>query len=187
MTAGDGSVEPVLVLGLGNSLLGDDDAGLQILEILRRTFEGTDGIEFVDGGTQGLALLGLIGGRRFLLVTDAVRLGSAPGSIHVLGRGELERFRAAGGVGTGHDTNALELLGAAELLGDLPDDVMVVGIEPERIRVGIGLSDPVAAAIGPAAERAAEILRTAWRPLADARGSEVTYRAAAVRERWERR
>ena len=48
---------PVLVLGLGNLLLSDDAAGLHLKAALAAERGTSDQVEFVDGGTQGLALL----------------------------------------------------------------------------------------------------------------------------------
>src|SRR5450756_627755 len=75
---------PILVLGLGNLLLSDDAAGLQLHAALLAERGATDQVEFVDGGTQGLALLHYLANRRAVLVLDAVGLGAEPGSVHVL-------------------------------------------------------------------------------------------------------
>ncbi len=152
-----GSVD-VLVLGLGNPLLGDDGAGLRLLAALEREAAAWGGrVEFVDGGTQGLMLLERIAGRRALLILDAVSLGAQPGTVHVL------RGREALGIGahhgaTAHEGNAEELLGAAVLLGECPEWVYVVGIEPARIRTGIGVSETVEGAMGAALEAARGIV-----------------------------
>ena len=158
MTAG--SVEPrapVLVLGLGNLLLGDDAVGLRLLEMLQCDPAVGPGVEFIDGGTQGLALLPYLEGRRALLVLDAVGLGAVPGTVHMMGRGQIETFRARR-AGSAHEGNALELLATARMLGDLPDDVTIAGIEPAEVSTGIGLSDEVQAAVPEAFESARKVL-----------------------------
>jgi hydrogenase maturation protease len=144
-------VPPVLVLGVGNSLLSDDGAGLRLLNELRDPDQWPDRVEWVDGGTQGIALLGVLSQRRAAIILDAVRLGSAPGTVYVLGMDDLRRFGAPGSV-SAHEGNALQLLGAAELIGELPEHVTVVGIEPASIRTGVGLSPPVEASLPHAKE-----------------------------------
>lgn len=146
---------PLLVLGLGNLLLGDDGAGLTLLEELRRERGGDARLEFVDGGTQGLALLGLIEERRALLVLDAVALRSRPGSVHHL-RDPLRQASEAGA--TAHESSAGSLLAAARLLGVLPERVEIVGIEPAELSTRIGLSRAVAQALPRALERAEGVL-----------------------------
>jgi hydrogenase maturation protease len=71
-------------------------------------------VEFVDGGTQGLALLGYLNDRKAIIILDAVGLGAAPGTVHLLGSDEVV---ALGGrrAGTSHEGNALELLATARL------------------------------------------------------------------------
>ena len=152
---------PVLVLGLGNLLLGDDGAGLALLEALRRQL-GDQGnqVEFLDGGTQGLNLLGCLEGRRTLIILDALALRKKPGSVSVLRADELRELGARRS-STAHEGNAGELLAAAALLGQIPEQVFVVGVEPERLETGVGLSAPVQAAVPEAVARARELIQAA--------------------------
>lgn len=162
MTAGS---TDILVLGLGNLLLSDDGLGLRLLKALAA--EGAPA-EFLDGGTQGLALLSHLDGRRALIILDAVALGAPPGAVHVLQGDAITAHRAA----TAHGSNALELLAIARLLGDLPPSVTIIGIEPDCIRTGIGLSPAVEAALPEALARAREALEsTLAAPPADCRTS----------------
>lgn len=162
MTAG--SVEPsparapILVLGLGNPLLGDDGVGLRLLEELGSE-AGRWGarVELVDGGTQGLALLGYLSHRPAVVVLDAIESGSTPGTVQVWRQADLDRLRASRS-GTAHEGGALELLATARLLGEEPGDVVVVGVEPAEIGTGIGLTPPVAQALGPALEKARAVV-----------------------------
>ena len=148
---------PVLVLGIGNRLLGDDAVGLVLLEALAEQYAGDGGqIEFVDGGTQGLSLLGLLDSRRGVLILDAVSLGDTPGTVHVL-RGD-QVTSPIRKVPTAHGSSARELLNAGLLLGQLPPQVMVVGIEPAEVRTQIGLSASVVASLGSAISLATETL-----------------------------
>jgi len=148
---------PVLVLGLGNLLLGDDAAGLRLLDILSRESEFGEEVEFVDGGTQGLALLPYLSGRRAVLVVDAIALGAEPGTVHVL-RGLEGHSLQARRAGTAHESNALELFETAKVLGGSWAEVVVVGVEPRNVKTGIGLSAEVEAALGSAAARAQAVL-----------------------------
>lgn len=154
----DGARARVLVLGVGNLLLQDDGAGLELLERLREN--PVPGVDYVDGGTQGLALGGVLAERDAVLVLDAVKFGVEPGTVHRIDDPLESRPPRAE---SAHEANAGDLLAAAALLGDLPSCAVVVGIEPEIVRTGIGLSPRVQAALPAAvavARRALEQLTT---------------------------
>lgn len=168
---------PVLILGLGNLLLGDDGIGLTMLAELASSKAATwgDEVEFLDGGTQGLALAGEIGGRRAVVILDAISGGSKPGTVHVLRSpitasgalfvestdGELRPLKSGDsklGPATAHGCNAQELIATVALLGESPEELFVVGIEPEQMTTGIDLSASVERAVGPALSRAADVV-----------------------------
>jgi hydrogenase maturation protease len=156
-----GSVE-LLVLGLGNPLLGDDGAGLLLLSELQRealdlNLDWGGRVEFLDGGTQGLMLLGRVARRPALLILDAVSMGAAAGTVHVLRDVEALGIDSHHGR-TAHEGNAGELLAAARLLGECPERFFVVGIEPANVETGIGVSEAVRAALGPAVAAARGIV-----------------------------
>lgn len=151
------AIAPVLVLGLGNQLLGDDGAGLRLLEALTEVFPASDGVEFMDGGTQGLALTGYLADRKAVLVLDALALGAEPGTVHTLWGDELWRIRSERGR-TAHEGNALELFATARMLGYHWIEVAAVGIEPLNIRTGIGLTAEVETALDEALGKARTIL-----------------------------
>ena len=154
MTAGSAEERaPVLVLGLGNPILGDDGVGLELLQAFQ-SLRGTDPrVEYLDGGTQGIALLAALSGRRALLVLDAMALGGQPGDVHVID--ELQPGSDNRGLAA-HEANAGELLAVAALSGDLPETRMMVGVEPEWLKTREGLSECVKKAM-PAALEAAGI------------------------------
>ena len=75
---------PVLVLGIGNELLGDDGAGVVAARSLAAS--PMPGVEVLDGGTLGLMLMPYIAGRQAVLVLDAVSgIHGIPGEIVVIG------------------------------------------------------------------------------------------------------
>jgi len=150
VSAGTAHIAPVLLLGLGNPLMSDDGAGQEILARLDSDAAGWgSGVELVDGGTQGLALLGQFEGRKAVIFLDAVRLGDKTGAVHVLDGSEL--MRLGGRASTAHEGSAPQILAALQLLGEVPEQVTMIGIEPEQIKTGIGLSESVKANLGVAA------------------------------------
>ena len=71
----------ILILGLGNILLGDEGVGVRIAQQLSSQ-SIPDGIEVIDGGTAGYELLNLLEGRDKVIIVDAVKADDKPGSIY---------------------------------------------------------------------------------------------------------
>jgi hydrogenase maturation protease len=146
---------PLLVLGVGNRLLRDDGVGLELLARLEQAIGTSQDVEWIDGGTQGLALLPYLEDRHAALVLDAVSLGAAPGAVHVLhGNQRAQNARST----SAHGSSVSELLSVAALLGQLPPALTIVGIEPKLVRTGLGISPEVEAAIPEALDAAREQL-----------------------------
>jgi hydrogenase maturation protease len=68
-------MKPVLVIGLGNPLMGDDGVGERVAESLLLRPDLPDDVEVLRGGTDLLRLAGEIEGRRRVVVIDAVQEG----------------------------------------------------------------------------------------------------------------
>ncbi len=142
---------PVLLLALGNPLMSDDGAGQELLSSLESEAPSWGHrVEFMDGGTQGLALLGKFEGRKSVVFLDAIRLGDKAGAVHLLQGDDLMRLGRRSAT-TAHEGSAPQILAALQLLGEVPTDVAMVGIEPELIQTGMGLSASVQAGLGVAA------------------------------------
>ena len=149
---------PVLVLGLGNLLLGDDGLGLELLaEMSKNAVLWGDQVAFVDGGTQGMMLLNEISARPAVLILDAVDRGAEPGTVHALRDRDVTECRVSRSK-TAHEGNAGELLAAAALVGESPQEVAVVGVQPAEVATGIGLSETVKKSVRPALLQAESIL-----------------------------
>jgi hydrogenase maturation protease len=137
---------PILVVGVGNILLKDDGAGIELVNRLSAQADRWgDEVEFLEGGTQGIALLNHISGRRAMVVLDAVALGAEPGTLHVF---QDNAIMMLGSLPlSAHEGNAAVLLRIAHLLGGLPARLVLIGIEPETISTGVEFSEPVRSAI----------------------------------------
>lgn len=134
-----------LVIGLGNPLMGDDGLGVAALELLREEWDLPVEVELVDGGTWGMNLLPLVESARRLILVDAIRGGAKPGTLTVLERSELPRYFAL--KLSPHQIDLREILALAELRGLLPEHLVAIGIEPERVEMEMGLSPRVRAGL----------------------------------------
>jgi hydrogenase maturation protease len=134
-----------VVIGLGNPLMGDDGLGLVTLERLRESGGGagfTGAIDLVDGGTWGLTLLPVIESASRVVLLDAIERGAPPGTLHTLQRDDIPRYFAT--KISPHQVALQDVLALAELRGTLPRETVAIGIEPARVEMGCGLSEPIA-------------------------------------------
>ncbi|MEJ5366775.1 MAG: HyaD/HybD family hydrogenase maturation endopeptidase [Bryobacteraceae bacterium] len=135
-----------LVAGVGNILLGDE--GLGVHAVRRLLEEGLPaGTDAVDAGTALGDLLAELGRYDRLILVDAVRGGGRAGDLYrleVRSSGDLRRALSPLSL---HEFGVADALEQARALGALPPRVVLLGMEPERIEPGIGLSPHVAAAL----------------------------------------
>jgi hydrogenase maturation protease len=135
----------ILVLGLGNALMTDDAFGYRMIEALQERFCFPADVAVLDGGTLGLDLLPRLERIERLLVIDALEMGARPGTVFRLEGEEVPRaFASKLSV---HQMGLQDLLAVAELQGNLPAELVVWGVQPESIEMGLELTAPVAAAI----------------------------------------
>ena len=139
-----------VVLGLGNRLETDEALGALVVERLTAepsllgNLPDPSAVDFVDGGTVGLGLLPLLMDLDGLLVVDAITARTEPGTLIDLEGASLIRHDLVMSV---HDLGAGELLGALHVLEAWPKRVRVIGLEPKAIKLGLELSEPVAAGV----------------------------------------
>lgn len=137
----------VLVLGIGNSLLRDEGAGIHALNQLREQLADRDGITFLDGGTLSFTLAGAIEETSRLIVLDAAQLDAAPGHSQVFEGAEMDAFIGSNRKRSVHEVSLLDLLAIAHLSDRLPPQRALIGIQPAEIGWGEHPSAAVAAAM----------------------------------------
>jgi hydrogenase maturation protease len=132
-----------LVLGIGNLLMRDEGVGPHAVRALAAG-RLPEGVECMDGGTLGADLLDAIADRRKLIVIDAVSADARPGSVF---KYALDDFEPGAGAVSLHECGVLETLGMAGMLGCAPEEVVIFGVQPGDVRLGLSLSPDVAGAI----------------------------------------
>ena len=152
-------VPKVRVLGLGNVLMGDDALGPWVIEELLANWEFPENVEVVDVGTPGLDLVPYVGGADIILIVDTVKSDGPPGRICVYEREQL-LARPAEPRLSPHDPGLKEVLFALTLAGSAPEDVVLVGVVPGAVEMGVGLSPAVQEAVPRAAAALVERLTT---------------------------
>jgi len=142
---GAGSPSRVLVLGLGNVLLGDDGIGAAAIDRLERDYRVPPEVRLVEGGTLGLSLLDEVGGAEHVILVDAVAADAPPGTLVRLdGADVTDAVRERLSV---HQVGVADLLDAARLIGRYPASVVLLGLVPGSIGLGVGRTRVVDAAL----------------------------------------
>ncbi|MBI5013620.1 MAG: HyaD/HybD family hydrogenase maturation endopeptidase [Methylocystis sp.] len=148
----------VLILGIGNILWGDEGFGVRALEAFHRRYALPEHVTVLDGGTQGLYLVQFVREADDLLVFDAIDYGLAPGTLKIVRDGEVPKFTGSKKMSL-HQTGFQEVLSAADLLGDYPSRLALVGCQPLDLENWGGpLTEPVRGAIDAAVTAAHDIL-----------------------------
>jgi hydrogenase maturation protease len=138
---------PVTVIGVGNPYRHDDAAGLVVLDQLRQRFGEDDRIRLIDLDGEPVRLIQAWEGSTSVIIIDAVRSLQPAGTIHRLRAEGVTAAEASGvSLGGGHLLGLGEAIDLARALGELPEELMVFGIEGADFDLGEGLSDAVAAA-----------------------------------------
>ena len=133
-----------VVLALGNPIRSDDGMGLAALQRLEEDSRVPASVRLLEGGTKGLELVSYVSGASRLLVLDAVDVGAQAGTIVCL-RGE--ELRSLPGNGNVHDLALADILNALRMLGEEPQHVVLLGIQPQRTELGTSLTTCVESAL----------------------------------------
>jgi hydrogenase maturation protease len=121
----------ILVLGVGNLLLGDEGVGIHaVRELEKRALPPQ--VDVVDGGTAGLNLLDLMKGYERVIIVDAVDAGEEPGTILRFTPQEVASDAQALPLSL-HQTEILKVLELATYLGRPLPPIIIYGIQPQAM------------------------------------------------------
>jgi hydrogenase maturation protease len=171
----------VLVLGIGNLLWADEGFGVRCVEHLAAQWQVPEGVTVMDGGTQGLYLLPYVQGAKRLIVFDAIDYGLPPGTMKRVEGDEVPRFMGAKKMSL-HQTGFQEVIAAADLTGQLPEALLLIGVQPEELEdYGGSLRDVVKARLDDAVAMAVAQLRD-WGHSVEPRESKVMQSGIPLRD-----
>jgi len=142
-------MKPILILGLGNPLQGDDGVGCRVAaEFVGASVTAPlpDEVEVMDGGTPGVGLLNFFEGRKCVIIVDAAEMGIAPGEFRrftpheITLTGSQERFSL-------HRSGVADALALAEALKIKLPEIIFFGVQPASVEWRNALSSQVQAAV----------------------------------------
>lgn len=160
----------ILVAGIGNVFLGDDGFGVEVVRRLTARIAANQwpqcpvGVCVKDFGIRGIDLCyALLDGVDAAILVDGTQRGGTPGSLYVIEPSaddmtmpQADDLYASPVLMSPHEMDPVQVLRAVRMMGGSCGDVVVIGCEPADFGCAngeegrMGLSEPVAAAVGKA-------------------------------------
>ena len=146
-----------VVLGIGNTILTDEAAGVRAVELLEQRYQIPDDVLVIDGGTSGMEMIEDLSDLDFLIVIDVVKTGAAPGTVVKIAGDEIPAFfrRKL----SPHQIALPDVLASLELLDAMPKEIVVLGVEPISLELGMEMTPTIAEQVPVLVEMAVAELR----------------------------
>ena len=152
-----------LILGIGNTLLTDEGAGIHALNLLQSEYSDIPNLIFLDGGTLSFTLACWIEDCSNLIVLDAAELHQPAGSVKSFVGEHMDEFLGSS-KRSAHEVGLLDLMDIARITEHLPENRALIGIQPERMTWGMQPTDSVEKALSEAVSEA-KVLINKWHNL----------------------
>ena len=140
----ESKIDSVLVLGIGNFLMGDEGIGVHTIHYLgKKTLPPN--VDIIDGGTGGFDLMPLIAAYPKVVLVDATMDDKPAGTISILYpkfAADFPRTLSA------HDVGLKDMIDALEFNGELPSIILIT--------VTIGDIKPMTIELSPLIEKSIE-------------------------------
>lgn len=142
-----------VVLGIGNTILTDEAAGVRAVEALERAYKMPANVQVIDGGTSGMEMIEDLTNLDFLIVIDVVKTGAAGGTVVKIEGDQIPVFfrRKL----SPHQIALPDVLACLELLDTMPQEIIVLGVELISLELGMEMTPTVAAKVPVLMEMAA--------------------------------
>lgn len=130
-----------LILGVGNPLRQDDGVGPEVIKQLSKVNPRIDA-DILDGGTDGLGLIEVLGQYEKVVIIDAVEMKKKPGTVELFKPRQI-KFAPARDSLSSHGFGLAEILSLLTTL-EIDTDISIIGVQPKCIGFGEELSHEVA-------------------------------------------
>lgn len=130
------------VVGIGNLLLKDEGVGVHIINQLK-SFQLPDNIELFECGTWGLSAFYLVEGFDKAIMIDAVKAGGEPGTIYKFSLDKTKTDNRLKSMISFHELDFVTAFEIASKVYKLPNRMLIFGVEPKTIEIGLELSPEV--------------------------------------------
>ena len=145
-------MNPLLVIGLGNPLMGDDGIGWRVAEALAAHPRLPADTDVICGGTDLLRCASQIEGRRRVVLVDAVQDGAPLGTVSVIEEDAADSYQEHA-----HHLSAGQAMTLLRLT--MPVCFKLLGVSVPSARVASGLSPALSARMPAILDRVIEELQ----------------------------
>ncbi len=146
-----------VVLGIGNTILTDEAAGVRAVEALERAYQIPVEVQVIDGGTSGMEMIEDLSNLDFLIVIDVVKTGAAVGTVVKIAGAEIPVFFRK--KLSPHQIALPDVLASLELLDAMPKEIVVLGVEPISLELGMEMTAEIASKVPQLVEMAVAELK----------------------------
>ncbi|MCK5038275.1 MAG: hydrogenase maturation protease [Thermoplasmata archaeon] len=116
------------IIGIGNPLMGDDGAGIAVLNKLKgRKSELPEDIDYVEMGTGGINLVHVIADYDRVVIIDAAQFGGQPAEVRKFRPDEVQTLKTQGY--SLHDWDLFTSLDISKRMGELPEEIWVISVQ----------------------------------------------------------
>jgi hydrogenase maturation protease len=127
----------IKIIGIGNPFRSDDGIGHQITNRLRKC--KLPNVDIIEESGEGALLMERWNGEKYVIVVDAVSSGSTQGTIHRFDT-RTDRVPSNTFYYSSHTFGLAEAIELSQILGRLPEQMIVYGIECKKFDDGEGIS-----------------------------------------------
>ena len=139
----------VLIVGIGNLLMGDDGFGPEVIMALEKE-SLKENIELRDMGIAGITTATELEDYDIVIFVDAMNVDEEPGSLRMI-KIDVEEISPEEALNLSrfsiHELSLETVLKLSKAIGTLPEEVYILGCQPENLDVGHDLTPKVRNAI----------------------------------------
>ena len=135
----DRSVSRIAIIGIGNPMMADDGIGPRLISEL----EGSGlGVDLIDMGTGGMQLVHVLAGYGSVIIIDSADMGLSPGESRVFSPEEVVSLKETRAYSL-HDWDLMRSIAISRELGEAPERILIVAVQPGSLHMGEGFSPEV--------------------------------------------
>lgn len=143
-------MKKIAVVGLGNILMGDDGAGVKVIEELERDRGLSKSVVTIRAETAGVFILPQLEGADTIILVDAVDFDGDYGEVRIFSNDDIITERPP--PISMHEVGMKDLVSLLHLQSPIVPRLTLVGVKPKKISCGVELSSEVRAGVLRAAQ-----------------------------------